>query len=147
MAFRLSGGERHDCPHAEPLLQACLPSAEERGQVKAVLADKGYDSDALVERVEAMDALAVIPSRKSRKQPRSHDAELYVERNRIERLFGWLKQYRRVATRYEKTAVGYASFVHVACIMRWLAGALSSEDAICPCSLEHKPKAGLPCHA
>ncbi|GAB5518772.1 MAG: hypothetical protein RhofKO_10230 [Rhodothermales bacterium] len=121
LAFSLSGGERHDCPHAEPLLQACLPSASEREQVKAVLADKGYDSDALVETVEAMEAVAVIPSRKNRKRSRAHDTELYVERNRIERLFGWLKQYRRVATRYEKTVVGYASFVHMACIMRWLA--------------------------
>lgn len=120
LAFSLSGGQRHDCPHAEPLLQACAPSAAEREQVKAVLADKGYDSDALVEAVEAMEALAVIPSRKNRKQPRVHDKELYAERNQVERLFGWLKQYRRVATRYEKTAVGYASFVHVACIMRWL---------------------------
>lgn len=120
LAFSLSGGERHDCPHAEPLLQACLPSADEQAQVEAVLADKGYDSDALVEAVESMEAVAVIPSRKNRKQARLHDAELYAERNRVERLFGWLKQYRRVATRYEKTVVGYASFVHVACIMRWL---------------------------
>lgn len=98
----------------------CVPTDEQRRQVRAVLGDKGYDSTALVQAVEAMEAEAVIPSRKSRKQPREHDRELYKERNKVERFFGRIKHYRRVATRYEKTALSYESFLHVACIMTWL---------------------------
>ena len=121
LAVVLTPGQKHDCPLAGVLLDAVLASEEEVAAVKAVLADRGYDSSALVERIEAMEAEAVIPSRKNRKEPREHDAELYAERNRIERLIGRLKQYRRVATRYEKTARNYLAMVHLACSMGWLA--------------------------
>lgn len=120
LVFCLSAGERHECPYAEPLLMRCVPTEEQRRQVQAVLGDKGYDSTALVLAIEAMEAEAVIPSRKSRRQPREHDRELYKERNKVERFFGRIKHYRRVATRYEKTALSYESFLHVACIMTWL---------------------------
>ena len=121
LAVVLTPGQRHDCPLAEVLLDAVLATDEEVAAVKAVLADRGYDSDALVRRIEASEAEAVIPSRKNRKEPREHDAELYAERNRVERLIGRLKQYRRVATRYEKAARNYLAMVHVACSMVWLA--------------------------
>ena len=116
----MTAGQCHDCPEAEPLLQACLPGEAQREAVRAVLADKGYDSAALVKEVEAMGAEAVIPSRKGRKVPRAHDGELYKERNRVERFFNRIKHYRRVATRYEKAVRNYESFLHVACIMTWL---------------------------
>ena len=116
----MTAGQRHDCPQAEPLLAACLVTEAQRTEVAAVLADKGYDSAALVAKIEAMGAEAVIPSRKNRKRPRVHDGELYKERNRVERFFGRIKHYRRVATRYEKAARNYESFLHVACIMTWL---------------------------
>ncbi len=120
LAFRVSAGQRHDCPEAAPLLQACLLEEEQRGHVEAVLGDKGYDSTALVEQIEALGAEAVIPSRKNRKQARSYNAELYKERNQVERFFNRIKHYRRVATRYEKAVVHYESFLHLACIMTWL---------------------------
>ena len=116
----MTAGQRHDRPEAEPLLEACLPDEAQREAVAAVLADKGYGSAASVKAVEAMGAEAVIPSRKSRKEPRPHDGEPYKERNKVERFFGRIKHYRRVATRYEKAVRNYESFLHVACIMTWL---------------------------
>ena len=71
-------------------------------EAEAVIADKGYDSDKIVEHVEqAMHAQAVIPPRSNRKQQRDYDKTLYRLRNRIERCFSKLKHFRRFATRYE----------------------------------------------
>lgn len=89
-------------------------------QAKAVLADKGYDADYVVEAAEKMGALAVIPPKSNRKIQREFDKELYKERNHIERLFNKLKHFRRVATRYDKTAAAFLAFVHVASICLWL---------------------------
>lgn len=90
------------------------------GAVGAVVADKGYDADWLVAQIEATRAEAVIPPRRNRLQPRSYDTNLYADRNKVERLFSRLKQYRRVATRYEKTARNYLAFVHVASVLTLL---------------------------
>ena len=79
-----------------------------------MLADKGYDAGWLVEQIEAAGAVAVIPPKKNRVEQRSYDANLYAERNEIERLFNRLKYYRRVATRYEKTGQNYLSIVFLA---------------------------------
>jgi transposase len=84
---------------------------------EAVIADKGYDSDPLVQRIEGKGAEAVIPPKKNRKVPRDYDKHLYKERNKVERFIHLLKQYRRVATRYEKTARNFLGFVHVAAVM------------------------------
>ncbi len=62
-------------------------------------------------------AEAVIPSKKNRKVPRDYDEHLYKERKKVEWFINLLKQYRRVATRYEKTARNFLGFVHVAAIM------------------------------
>ena len=94
MDFRVTGGQVNDCTQAIDLL----------GERKAewVLADKGYDSQAILDHIEAMGAVAVVPSKSNRKQQRTHDKELYRKRNRIERCFSRLKHFRRCATRYEK---------------------------------------------
>jgi transposase len=86
-----------------------------------VLADRGYDSDRFVDAVEAAGATAVIPSRRHRKQQRDYDQEIYKERNLVERLFQKLKQFRRIATRYEKLKRNYQSMLNLACSMIWLA--------------------------
>jgi putative transposase len=83
----------------------------------AVIADKGYDSEPLVRRIEGKGAVAVIPPKKNRKVLRGYDKHLYKERNKVERLIQLLKQYRRVATRYEKTDPNYLGFVYVAAVM------------------------------
>jgi len=94
---------------------------EHRAAVQAVLGDKGYDSNDLVKHIESeFEAEAVIPSRKNAKHPREIDRELYKDRNKIERFIGRVKHYRRVATRYDKTARNYIAFLHVASIMTLL---------------------------
>ncbi len=82
-----------------------------------VIADKGYDSRAVVEAIEARGAEAVIPWLKNRAEQRDYDRDRYKDRNLAERFWSKAKQYRRVATRYEKTARNFLGFVHVASIM------------------------------
>ena len=86
-----------------------------------VIADKGYDSDGLVAVIEAGGAKAVIPPKSNRKRPRDHDKHLYKERNLVERFLNKVKNCRRVATRYEKTARNYMAFWQLASIMVLLA--------------------------
>ena len=81
-------------------------------KLEKLLADKGYDADYVVEYV-GIDK-AVIPPRSMRKNPREYDDELYKERNLIERMFNKIKHFRRVATRYDKLAIAFLSFVHIA---------------------------------
>ena len=104
LGFTLTPGQRADITEAEALLE---PILVEHSEVEAVIADKGYDSDAFVAYVEAREAEAVIPSRHHRKEQRSIDY-IYKDRNKVERFFNRLKHYRRVATRYEKTARNYS---------------------------------------
>ena len=85
--------------------------------VQVVIADKGYDSKAVVAAVEAKGAEAVIPTISTRKEQREIDKDRYKDRNLAERLWSKLKQFRRVATRYEKTARNFLAFVQVAAIM------------------------------
>jgi putative transposase len=87
---------------------------------KVVLADKGYDSDQLVKTIEESGSIPVIPPRRNRKVLRFYDTVLYKKRNLIERMFNRLKQFRRVATRYDKTASSFMSFVLLAGIYLWL---------------------------
>ncbi len=105
----LTPGQAADVTHAEALIEG-LPAA-------VVIADKGYDSRAVVEAIESRGADAVIPSLKNRARPREYDRQRYKDRNLAERFWSKAKQYRRVATRYEKTARNFLAFVHVASIM------------------------------
>jgi len=86
-----------------------------------IVADKGYDSDAFVQTITAQGGQAVIPPRSNRLNPRSFDRHLYKDRNLIERFFSRIKQFRRIATRYDKLAKSFLSFVHLACTIIWLA--------------------------
>jgi transposase len=90
-------------------------------EVEHVIADKGYDSNDLVEAIEAKGAEAVIPPRSNRKEKREYDRHLYKERNLVERFINRVKQCRRIATRYEKTARNYLAFWHLASVMVLLA--------------------------
>ena len=87
---------------------------------EAVLADKGYDSNALVKTITETGADCVIPPTKNRKEQREYDTHLYKERNQVERLFNKLKNFRRVATRYDKLDITFLSFIHLAAIYLWL---------------------------
>src|ERR1700678_4310060 len=109
----LSPGQQADVSHAKALL-AGVPAGSE---VKAVIADKGYDSKAVVEAIQAMGAEAVIPSLSTRKEQRDYDKDRYKDRNLVERFWQKVKQFRRVATRYEKTGRNFLVFVQVASLM------------------------------
>jgi putative transposase len=112
LRFCLTPGQRHDLTQAEALLDG--------HEAEAVVADRGYDADWLVRQIAAAGAEAVIPPKVNRTEQRTYDANLYADRNKIERLFNRLKHYRRVATRYEKLGRNYLSMVYVASIMTLL---------------------------
>ena len=105
----MTAAQESDIAQAEALLADHEP--------EVVIADKGYDKKALVEQIESRGAQAVIPTQKGRKQQRVIDAYLYRERNVCERFWSKVKQYRRVATRYDKKAANFLAFVKVAAIM------------------------------
>jgi len=88
---------------------------------QAVVADKGYDADHFVATITAAGAEAVIPPRSNRLTQRSFDRHLYRARNLIERFFARIKQFRRIATRYDKLATSFLSFIHLAFAFVWLA--------------------------
>jgi transposase len=105
----LTAAQAPDIKQAEDLLAGHRP--------EAVIADAGYDSDALAEQVAARGAEVVVKPNRCRKAPRDIDRHLYKERNVVERFWSKVKQYRRVATRYEKKAANFLAFVQVASIM------------------------------
>jgi len=110
----LSGGQEADCQHFDQIADA-LPT-----DVKAVVGDKGYDTNAVLARIEEAGAEAVVPAKKNRCEGREIDENLYRDRNKVERFFLKIKQNRAVATRYDKTASSYLAVVELACIMCWL---------------------------
>jgi transposase len=112
LRFILTGGQRNDCTQALQLLEGI--------RAGAVLADKGYDADYIIQAAESIGAIPVIPPKSNRKIQREYDKELYKERNLVERLFNKLKHFRRVATRYDKTASAFLAFIHIASICLWL---------------------------
>ena len=85
-----------------------------------MLANKAYDSNDLRNKIAAMKARAVIPSKRNRKVPIPHDVDLHKHRNRIERCLGRLKHFRRFATRYDRRTIHFNGFVHLAAAMIWL---------------------------
>ena len=111
--FILTSGEVSDYRQAIPLLSG------ETAQY--VLADRGYDSQEILNYIEYnMQAKAVIPPRSSRITQRNYDSYIYRERNKIERLFNRLKQFRKLAMRFEKIQKNFECLVYMACIYLWL---------------------------
>ena len=107
--FILTGGQAADITQGKALIKD--------HDAHAVIADKGYDKDEFIATIEASGAVAVIPPKRNRVFKREYDKQIYKERNRVERFINRIKQYRRVATRYEKTARNFMGFVHVSAIM------------------------------
>jgi transposase len=110
----LTGGERHDITEAANLIDGME-------NVGAVVADKAFDATSLIDCIEAMNATAVIPPKANRKVLRSYDKHVYKSRNLIERFFARLKQFRRIATRYDKLDVRFEAFISIAAALIWLA--------------------------
>lgn len=109
----LTPGQASEYGQAEALIEGFT--------FEAVLADKGYDSDAFVEIIQRCGAEAIIPSKKNRLNPRGLDRHLYKARNLVERFFQKLKQFRRIATRYERLARNYQSMLSLVSAVIWLA--------------------------
>ena len=105
----LSVGQRADITQAEALLADY--------ETDAVVADRGYEADSLINSLQEAQTEVVIPAKKNRLEDRPIDENLYKDRNKVERYFNKLKQYRRVATRYEKTATSFAAFIYLASAM------------------------------
>ena len=87
---------------------------------KVLNADKGYDADRIRDDMEERGGVAVIPMRSGRKMQAAIDQHIYGLRNRVERCFNKLKNSRRIATRYDKTADSYTGFLHIASIRLWI---------------------------
>ena len=87
---------------------------------RRLLADKGYDSDRIRENLLFRGILPVIPPRSNRTQDIPCDFRRYRDRNRIERMFNRLKQFRRIATRYDKTRKSFLAFLNLTAAKLWL---------------------------
>ena len=110
--FTLTAGQKGDAPQAAALIEG-LPA-------DVVMADTAYDADALRQAITDKGALAVIPNNPSRTFKYPLDKQLYAQRHLVECCFSKLKQFRRVATRFEKTARNYRAVVTLAAIVLWL---------------------------
>ncbi len=90
------------------------------GRIEGFLADKSYDACAIREEIASANIEAVIPSKSNRRDPIPHDKAKYKWRNQIERLFNKLKNWRRIATRYDETKESYLGFVAIAAVKLWI---------------------------
>jgi len=108
----LTAGQKGDAPQAGALIEE-LPA-------EIVMADAAYDADHFRQAIADKGALAVIPNNPSRAQKYPLDKHLYAQRHLVECCFSKLKQFRRVATRFEKTARNYLAIVTLAAIVLWL---------------------------
>jgi len=111
--IKLTEGQVHDVTQAPEMLK--------NARNTRVLADKGYDSNAVVAQIESQGSQAVIPPRRGRRVDRPYDRDLFKSRFLVEQFFARIKRCRRVATRYEKLAVTFLGMVLLACILVWLA--------------------------
>ena len=110
--FTLTAGQKGDAPQAAALIEG-LPA-------EVVMADTAYDADHLRQAIAAKGAVAVIPNNPSRALKYPLDKHLYAQRHLVECCFSKLKQFRRVATRFEKTARNYRAVVTLAAIILWM---------------------------
>ena len=109
----VTDGPRADCKEAIPLIKG-LPC-------KKLLADRGYDSDEIIECAKKSGIQPVIPPKKNQKVQRDYDEALYKKRHLVENAFLRLKRsWRGIATRYVKRLSSFVAFVHRACAMDWL---------------------------
>ena len=111
--FLLTPGHAHDLEKADALLAQV--------QSDVIIADKAFDAEErVIKPLEEAGKTAVIPSRQNRASPRPYDKTLYAERGLIENFFCKLKQFRAIATRYDKTARNFLAAIHLAATAIWL---------------------------
>jgi len=113
IAAEITGGEVSDYKGYDLVMDAEAPDP------KVFIADKGYDSDGVRADIEDRGGVPVIPMRRGRKIQIAIDDFIYALRNRIERCFNRLKNARRLATRYDKTAASYLAFIQIVSLRLW----------------------------
>ncbi len=111
--YDLSPGQAHDSTAAGAMLAHLPPDS-------FLIADKAYDAKWIRDLIEQRDAVAIIPDREGAKTRHAFSKPLYRLRNRIERAFNKLKQFRHIATRYEKLAANFLAMIKIATIRLWL---------------------------
>jgi transposase len=113
LCFHLTGGQAHDLDGADEL----LPDM----QAVTLIADKAFDADQrVIQPLAAAGKIPVIPPKANRQSPRDYDRELYQARHLIENFFAKLKQFRAIATRYDKTARNFLAAIQLAAATIWL---------------------------
>ena len=105
MRFVILPGQAHDLTGVAELLEDL--------RFGALIGDKAFDAEWLLEEVEGNGVTAVIPSKQNRTQPRDHDREMYKWRHQIENFFARIKEFRAVATRYDKIDESFAAAIHL----------------------------------
>jgi transposase len=105
-------GTTADCTQAGRLIEGIT--------AEYLLADRGYDSDAIIEQAQCQGMTAVIPPRKNRKVMREYDKDLYKLRHLVENAFLHLKRWRGIATRYAKNTASFLAAAHIRCLVLWL---------------------------
>ncbi|MEN3166268.1 transposase [Gluconobacter sp. OJB] len=121
--MRQSGASSRVCPHRRTGLRLQghrCPDGTACSEPQSHAGRSGYDSDCFRQDLLIHGILPVIPSRKGRSAPQKTDWRRYRDRNRIERMFNHLKQMRRIATRYDKTALSFMSFLDLAAARLWI---------------------------
>ena len=109
----VTAGPRADCKEASQLIDGI--------NAEYLLADKGYDSNDIVEQAKTLGMIAVVPPRKNRKEKRTYDEDLYKLRHLVENAFLHLKRWRGIATRYAKNSASFLAAVQIRCISLWAA--------------------------
>lgn len=124
MTFTVTAGQRHETTQFEVLMEQGAVKRGSRGRPRIrperVLGDKGYSSRKIRHYLKQRGIGYTIPRRRNETRTGPFNRTLYKDRNCVERLIGRLKQFRRVATRYEKRAVNFLAMVTLASIMLWI---------------------------
>jgi transposase len=124
MAAVLTSGERHEQIALEPLMDAGAVRRPGRGRPRLrprrLAGDRSYSNSAARRRIRRRGIQPVIPTRRDQRQLPGFDREAYRQRNAVERMIGRLKQFRRIATRYEKRAANYLAMITISMALLWL---------------------------
>ena len=104
-------GTAADCSQAVELIEGI--------DAEYLLADKAYDTTAILSYCEEHEVIPVVPPKRNRKHPRAYDVPLYRHRHLVENAFLWLKRWRGIATRYAKNAASFLAAVQIRCLALW----------------------------
>lgn len=108
----ITQGATADCAQASKLIEGL--------RADYLLADRGYDTNEILERAKGQGIKPVIPPKKNRKEQYPYDADLYKARHLVENAFLHLKRWRGIATRYAKNTASFLAAVHIRCLALWI---------------------------